>query len=452
MMGTITTECIVPILIVVAIQIYWSRSLLGLPIPFKALCNFTILQTLAIVTLLLIIPLTSLAVIIASISGMILLMYFFDAELFPEALFCIVGPAALTLLGELVFPPLFLKLWPDAHYHSYLLFATGYSEKPFLITAFIPSILLALFFFVKPNKPNRPKRLIQKTSKDWKKEIIKKYGCFFPMILLHETITIMAFNYILPGNYIFANVFFYSGILMFPVISIALIQSSLGSKQYQKLIRYHSEKYQVQQSALQVLREERHDYLNELTLISSYVQMNKWKEAHDCISYAAANLSDRYNYATLPHDAWLTVLEFKQKEAKRRKINFEVLIAADPPTDFAEQRLLPKLIMNLIDNAFAAASKTRDPQVELIWYEHSDGSRSLQVSNNGAPIPEHLSRQIYQGGYTSKKNTGANNGWGLVICKKIAEELGGQLCYESTHENTSFVLTLPKTQNAIMGA
>ena len=38
------------------------------------------------------------------------------------------------------------------------------------------------------------------------------------------------------------------------------------------------------------MREERHDILNELALVSSYVQMHKWEEAQQCIEFIAASL------------------------------------------------------------------------------------------------------------------------------------------------------------------
>lgn len=44
---------------------------------------------------------------------------------------------------------------------------------------------------------------------------------------------------------------------------------------------------------------------------------------------------------------------------------------------------------------------------------------------------------------TSKEDPSGHHGWGLVICNRIAEELGGSLTYTSSPELTTFTLTLP---------
>lgn len=240
-----------------------------------------------------------------------------------------------------------------------------------------------------------------------------------------------------------ATILLYAGIIIYPSIGVTLFQYIQASDRDKRLIESHEQQHHINESALQAMREERHDILNELTLVSSYVQMHKWDEAQQCIDFIAASLSDKYNYATLPHDAWLTVLGVKKTEASMKNIEFVVRAESEPPTGYTEQRLLPKLMVNLVDNAFTAALQTESPYVELTWYEKLDVGRFLTVSNNGKPISPALGEEIFEPGISSKTDPLRTHGWGLVICRRIAEELGGVLSYKSTPSCTTFKLFLP---------
>ena len=58
--------------------------------------------------------------------------------------------------------------------------------------------------------------------------------------------------------------------------------------------------FQDLMEAVLIMRAQRHDIINDLTLASTYLQMNRIPEAQQCIEVIAADMSDRYNYATLP--------------------------------------------------------------------------------------------------------------------------------------------------------
>lgn len=442
MMIPVSIYSVVFIFIIASTQIFWARSLMELvSTPIKLLA-FSLAQTTTVALLSYIMPLHGLRFILQAVTNITFQMWIFKANLFPEALFGAIAPLLLAFLGELFVPQLCLIIFGPSSPWSTL---WGITQEPFAWTAFLPSIILAAYFFCKPRAPKTVHRAVREMNHPFGHGFLRAYGFILPLVLLHQIFTICICNHNSLKEHIFGQAFFYAGALMLPVVCITLIHYIRSSEHDQRVINYHAEKSRIQDSAIRVLREERHDFLNELTLISSYVQMRKWEEAESCIAYAAASLADRYNYATLPHDAWLTVLEFKQKEAQRRLIDFEVRILSDPPQDYIERRLLPKLIINLVDNAFTAASQSPDPRVRLQWCCTSNGTRALEVANNGHPIPPHLTRKIFKGGFSSKKDPSGNNGWGLVICEKIAAELGGKLTFESTAELTKFILTLPST-------
>jgi len=197
---------------------------------------------------------------------------------------------------------------------------------------------------------------------------------------------------------------------------------------------------QNQKAGISALRHQRHDILNDITLASSYIQLGKIEHAQKCLDFVAANMSDRYNFNSLPNLAWETVIEHKTAQAKKSGIALKINIEAPPPCDEHEQRLLPKLINNLADNAFEAAVKGDKPSVIVEWISEQN-ARVLRVKNNGATIREEDVDKIFLPGFTS--HPGLGRGWGLAICLKIADELGGTITVTIGERWTEFIFLLP---------
>ncbi len=194
--------------------------------------------------------------------------------------------------------------------------------------------------------------------------------------------------------------------------------------------------------AVLFLRAQRHDMLNDLTLASTYLQLNRPREAQQCLEVLAADLSDRYNYTTLPKDAWFQIINAKSRIAREKGIKFRYRLEAPMPNDFNQRRLLPKVVANLLDNAIDAAALGEDPWISLEWTAEA-GDNVLRVTNSGPPIPDEIQAQLFEPGLSTK---GDDRGFGLTICRKIANELGGRLVIENSFDSTSFVLILPNVR------
>lgn len=421
-------------LVIVGLQIFVSLRLLGREAVWWKVASFAFLQTSSLLLFTSILPGSALQFLAISITFCACFRWVYDDPIFPNAVACYLTSLALGTAGELVFQPLY-KLYGGGFFMSSL--GTTIFTPSLRMGVFVPTLLLALYFGVldlreERNKENRRSKGLDGHS--W----IAIYGgiatiCYFMFPSTHLNPS---------AESLFRYAFFGGCLLTIPITLFALHQYILKTEKADKSLQYHAKQRAIQKSAISTLREERHDFINELTLISTYLQMGKTDEAIRCIEYSSAKLADRNNYASLPWDAWLTVLESKQKEAKQRHINFQVNILADTPRYFKEQRLLPKAIINLVDNAFRAVSTQANPQVSLSWFSGDTGERILAVTNNGPEISARDGEMIFRGGVTTKKGPSGNHGWGLVICKEIAKELGGSLTYESSPEETSFILTL----------
>jgi len=208
----------------------------------------------------------------------------------------------------------------------------------------------------------------------------------------------------------------------------------------QALLVLQREQLSVQEHAIEAMREQRHEIINDLAVISAYLQTDMYDKALQSVEFLAAKLADKYNYAELPKDAWLSTITVKKQQAYHLGIKLITSVEAESPTNFNEQRLLPKAAAILLDNAFEAVRREQHPWVKLTWRQ-VDGDRVLSVENNGPAIAKHELSKVFQYGYSSK--SGPDRGWGLAICKRIAAELGGELSVRTSPESTKFTLFLP---------
>ena len=427
-------------LFLIGLQIFVSLRLLGRGAVWWKVITFTLLQTSSIVLFTYILPNSALQFLANSVTHFVYFMWVFNADLFHDALACYLIPLAISAVGELLLRRLFQVHLSKLHLPDVI--AKTFAP-PFSLWAFVPFALIALYFLIRDqlvDKSDDRRRPAELNSIDWLIVCAVIALCCYLQGPAMDTGS--------STEFLFSNLFLGGCLFTLPLALFAVHQYITKEIQTGKFLQYHVRQHAVQKSAIKALREERHEFINELTLISTYLQMGKINEAITCIDYSSAKLADRNNYATLPHDAWLTVLELKQTEARHRQINFQVDIQADAPCCFKEQRLLPKLIINLVDNAFNAVSGRPNPQVSLTWSFGPAGERILAVTNNGPEISPWDGKMIFRGGVTTKKTSSGNHGWGLVICRDIARELEGSLSYHSSPEETAFVLVLPplKTQ------
>ena len=107
---------------------------------------------------------------------------------------------------------------------------------------------------------------------------------------------------------------------------------------------------------------------------------------------------------------------------------------------------------HLIDNALDAIAPlgARGRVVVSAWPE--DGAVRVEVRDNGPGIPEALQERVFEPFFTTKE-PGHGTGLGLDIARRIIADLhGGELTLASEPGNTRFIVRLPLTTVATLGA
>ncbi len=124
---------------------------------------------------------------------------------------------------------------------------------------------------------------------------------------------------------------------------------------------------------------------------------------------------------------------------------------ADIQTDFDEQlpevHVIPqdigRVLLNLLNNAFAAVTSVERPTVTL-GTQKLNNSVTISVSDNGLGIPSKIRDKIFQPFFTTKP-TGQGTGLGLSLSYDIVTKgHGGRLEMQTEEgEGTTFIIRLP---------
>jgi PAS domain S-box-containing protein len=208
-----------------------------------------------------------------------------------------------------------------------------------------------------------------------------------------------------------------------------------------------------------------HDLQEPLRMVSSYVKLlsSRYKDALDgtareYIDFALCGISRMkrliqglLEYSQLEQPACPFKIVDCEKLLSQVLRSLDVAIAESRATFRVES--LPKVrgheirlgqvFQNLISNAIKFCGN-RPPEIRISGGVR-DGQCLYCVTDNGIGIaPEMASRvfQIFQKGHSSEKFPGT--GMGLAICKRIIEQHGGRIWFESTPGvSTSFYFVFP---------
>lgn len=137
-----------------------------------------------------------------------------------------------------------------------------------------------------------------------------------------------------------------------------------------------------------------------------------------------------------------TVLVLYQNQIKRG-IN---LIKDSPSEKIMVQCQPDKLIQiwtNLIHNAIQAMEYSGDLILDI---QDAKNEVIVSVKDTGPGIPENIQSKIFNAFFTTK-SAGEGSGLGLDIVKRIVEQHGGDIWFETSEIGTEFFVKLPKQFN-----
>jgi sensor histidine kinase regulating citrate/malate metabolism len=231
-----------------------------------------------------------------------------------------------------------------------------------------------------------------------------------------------------------------------PLISQGRIIGAVATFRDMGEIRRLAEELTEVRKYIDALREQHHEHLNKLHIISGLLQLKDYEEAvHFTIKTVSQKqkLSD-FLRARIKSPLVSGLLFSKTEEAREHHIH----IAIAPESSFPR---LPDdvcvsvvtILGNILENAIESliSSDRQDKEITLLMAEREE-HLEIAVRDNGDGFPEELKMKVLDKGFTTK-NPRKNMGMGLYLVKREVERLKGALQISCEH-GAAFTVTLPK--------
>lgn len=101
-----------------------------------------------------------------------------------------------------------------------------------------------------------------------------------------------------------------------------------------------------------------------------------------------------------------------------------------------------QVLVNLFENACHAVKDIPDPRWIKVDSHSNKNFAYIEISDNGAGLSDIAKENLFQPFYTTK-TVGEGTGLGLSISKSLMLSMDGDLFYDDTKKNTTFVIKMP---------
>ncbi len=121
------------------------------------------------------------------------------------------------------------------------------------------------------------------------------------------------------------------------------------------------------------------------------------------------------------------------------KANFAWRIIPNDVLVYADKTHVNRIFTNLILNGIQAVPENKFPHISVYQSVH-ENKVEIKITDNGIGISDEIKTKIFTPNFTTKTS---GTGLGLAMCKRMAEQAGGDIYFETSNEGTSFFVELP---------
>jgi CitB family two-component system sensor histidine kinase MalK len=192
------------------------------------------------------------------------------------------------------------------------------------------------------------------------------------------------------------------------------------------------------------LREQTHEFINRLHVISAMVHTKSYEELQEYIGYISENYQKEVGSVSRVVEDPVLASYLLNKLNQFRNNDVMIELKGEHPLPIVKDpeklELLITMMGNLSDNAMEAVADQTDKYI-LMMINYIDGQIHFSIQDNGVGLTEAEKDAIFQKGISTK---GDNRGYGLYLTKRILDELGGVLEVTSEKdEGTVFDVMIP---------
>ena len=242
------------------------------------------------------------------------------------------------------------------------------------------------------------------------------------------------------------SILFPTEYLLYISIGLLLLSSIMSLLCQFSINRYEKWNYRESMGQLEAfnrkLREQRHDYLNQLQVVYGLLELEAYEEARDYMRPVFKDIMKVNRALKTSQPAVNALLQAKIETAEKKGIDFYPEVNTQLDDLPMEPWELCKILGNLIDNAITALQEKQGEKKLVVGISESGESYRFSVHNNGPAIPEEMQKLIFQQGFTTKKEEG--HGMGLAIVEAAVRQAGGKIRLRSSEEETVFTVLIPR--------
>jgi two-component system nitrogen regulation sensor histidine kinase NtrY len=118
---------------------------------------------------------------------------------------------------------------------------------------------------------------------------------------------------------------------------------------------------------------------------------------------------------------------------------FDWQLLEEPVMINADKTHINRMLNNLILNGIQAVSAGTTPHIS-VKETRKNNIVEIEITDNGSGISEEAREKIFTPNFTTKSS---GTGLGLAMCKRMAEQAGGDISYVTSASGTSFTVKLP---------
>jgi two-component system, LytTR family, sensor histidine kinase AgrC len=190
------------------------------------------------------------------------------------------------------------------------------------------------------------------------------------------------------------------------------------------------------------LRGQRHDFINNLQVVYSLIEMDEYAEAKDYIEKVYDDIQKVNKILKTSNPAVNALLQAKLIYSEKKNIKMDINITTQLSTLVMPSWEFCRILGNIIDNAMYALETVNGYRCIKVEIFESLKVYGFSISNNGPKIPSTLIDKIFDNGFTTKGENG--QGMGLAITREIMLRYGGNTRVKSDDSITVFEGWMPK--------
>ena len=248
----------------------------------------------------------------------------------------------------------------------------------------------------------------------------KRMWNYATIIALAPSVIVLTLVVNPPKNLLLLQALTFFSILIATMLFPLLYQMGRSAKlsEENSRLRAMGAYYQSVEAQQQEIRKLKHDLMNHLTVIATYLDLGENDKAVDYLKELGTRFSEltkQYTQNTLIN----AILNSKQQKASTQGLAIEIKADVESKLNLDETDLCT-LIANSLDNAIEANPPDKKIQLELL----QDEDRLLFSVTNRY---EKKIRMEADGSFITSKDDSKNHGLGIKNIKEAVERMGGKI-------------------------